>query len=106
MRELTREDANALEDLIRQLTKYCHAPGCQYSESCPAKHEECKKRLGLDTSIAWEAANILADLYSLVVDEVDLALKMETLCNIVERHQEYGKLWRLLAPARSLIWSV
>lgn len=47
---------------IHSLRRYVHLPTCTEIYSCPNKHPNCQKRLGLDTAIAWELADELAAL--------------------------------------------
>ncbi len=55
-KERFREVLDTLEALKEMLIKYCHAEECDNIHDCPASHEECAKKLGLDTAIAWELA--------------------------------------------------
>jgi len=42
-----------------ELAAYCHAEGCEDVWDCPEHKEECSRKLGPDTAIAWEMAALL-----------------------------------------------
>ena len=56
-KERFREVLDALEALEEMLRKYCHVKECDRIYDCPANHEECAKKVGLDTAIAWQLAH-------------------------------------------------
>ena len=57
-----------LRGVITELRKYAHSPDCGDFLKCPTEHQNCKWRLGLDTSIAWELADMASDLLEYIVD--------------------------------------
>ncbi|RLG42601.1 MAG: hypothetical protein DRO05_00560 [Thermoproteota archaeon] len=62
MEEVTMIEA-IKEELIKQrekLIQYCHDEECDSIYTCPQGHEKCKKKLDLDTAIAWVAGHILS----------------------------------------------
>jgi len=48
-----------LEEAVRRIRGYCHVEECEKVNECPTTHVECKKKLGLDTAIAWKVAECL-----------------------------------------------
>ena len=54
-------DELTTEYYVDALRAYCHKSSSCCIHECPENHELCKDSLGLDTSIAWEAAAILAE---------------------------------------------
>jgi len=89
-----------LENIEEELRKYCHHPDCFLSEQCPLLHLECKKKLGLDTAIAWCAANHISQLLS---DSSAIQLHetcIDELLAIVTFHsRDFPLLHRLLQEA-------
>ena len=105
MEKKIREVCDTLRALGIELRCYCHSEECNKITQCPSYHEDCRKKLDLDTSIAWE-----------LFREVDLVLwwikrdrRMTYLClertlpivgafaGVVERHQEsYSRLLGLV----------
>jgi len=65
----TRE---ALENIRKELLKYCHHKKCRFFVFCPANHPKCKKKLGLDTAIAWRVARHIVSLPSMKKPNLDL----------------------------------
>ena len=74
-KERFREVLDALEALEEMLRKYCHAEECDAIYSCPADCEECAKKLGLDTAIAWQ----LADRVRVILDCVEVSREQTLL---------------------------
>ncbi len=108
MSKKEKEILKRLERLRIELLKYCHTDNCEALEEDPSLHEKCAKNLGLDTSIAWEAARLLYRLdtehYSrgwIPFPLLDIVKRsMLTLCLVVGRHKaQYPGLYGLLDTA-------
>jgi len=52
----------ALKNIRKELLKYCHHKKCRFFVRCPTDHPKCKKKLGLDTAIAWRVARHIVSL--------------------------------------------
>jgi len=74
-KERFREVLDALEALEEKLMKYCHVEECDAIYDCPADHEECAKKLGLDTAIAWQ----LADRVRIILNCVEVSREQTLL---------------------------
>ena len=94
-----------LEKIEEALRRYCHSEGCREIHVCPNFHEECAKRLGLDTSIAWELAGevrLLAEGIEKDSRWIPLylrdAARMADICEkVVRRHERsFPELYRLV----------
>ena len=57
-----------LRGVIADLRKYAHNPACEDFLLCPTSHPNCQGRLGLDTSLAWELADMSSTLLEYIVD--------------------------------------
>jgi len=55
----------ALKNIRKELLKYCHHKKCRFFVRCPTDHPKCKKKLGLDTAIAWQVARHIVSLLSI-----------------------------------------
>ncbi len=92
IKKLRRKD-KTLKRLIKELRAYCHAPHCRFLTSCPSLHKKCKEKLGLDTAIAWQAANLLEE----VREVSNIIPQINQLRYIVLQHSlRYHKLAILL----------
>lgn len=102
-----------VEEIVKvevALQKYAHSARCKFYVECPATHDTCKKRLGLDTSIAWDLAYHISTLYeSKKLIQEDLKTKVgqidyltTALSNIVNRHG-YTKLRALIKQVKSVL---
>ena len=93
MNELKKEDEKELQELLGKLRKYAHRGNSKCDiEECP---EECdvKHKLGLDTAIAWIAAEKLDGL-----SNVQTAYGIvDALTSVADLHlDKYEKLYSLL----------
>ena len=94
MEERIQEVLEVLRKLEKWLRGYCHAEKCSAIHECPADHEECAKKLGLDTAIAWELRDdVEAVLYWMERDTKRARKFLEwaivtasAFANVVERH--------------------
>ena len=96
------------EELIKQrekLIQYCHDEECDSIYLCPQGHEKCKKKLGLDTAIAWVAGHILSSiLYQTSEDLRDNFHTLLYLYEIVRLHKDqYPVLTQLLRDTVHLV---
>ncbi|RLG42600.1 MAG: hypothetical protein DRO05_00555 [Thermoproteota archaeon] len=90
----------ALENIEKELRKYCHHPDCFLPEQCPLKHLECKKKLGLDTAIAWRAANHISRLLTSRSPSQFHEICIDEFLAVVTLHsKEFPLLYRLLEEA-------
>lgn len=48
-----------LDEMEKELRRYCHDEHCRRIFGCPKSHPKCRTRLGLDTAIAWTAACLI-----------------------------------------------
>ena len=53
-----------LREVYYNLLKYCHHSSCTDPISCPLHDYKCKRLLGLNTAIAWYAAQSLHKVYA------------------------------------------
>ena len=95
-----------LETQRKKLLRYCHYEMCEQPQECPWGHEHCRKRLGLDTAIAWVAGDLIRQilhelsLKDLIVDRNILLY----LYQVVQLHaNQYSILSQLLKDALSLV---
>jgi len=93
-----------LERTKEQLLRYCHHKDCCSLGQCPDRHPKCKEKLGLDTAIAWCAAQHITSLLKeeRMNDHVTLLYLtcINTLLNVVALHsREFSQLYRLLDDA-------
>jgi len=72
----------ALKNIRKELLKYCHHKKCRFFVRCPTDHPKCKKKLGLDTAIAWQVAKHIAFLLSLNRINPDTSLIQDRLDRI------------------------
>ena len=91
----------ALENIEKELRKYCHHPDCFLPEQCPLLHLECKKKLGLDTAIAWRAADHISKLLndSAIVQLYEKICIDELLTVVTLHSREFPLLHHLLREA-------
>ena len=54
-----QEIRKKLEIQRKKLLQYCHCPACDDLYECPWTHKDCRKKLNLDTAIAWTVSNII-----------------------------------------------
>jgi len=98
----TAEYAMSMRELYTALRRYCHAITCDSIEACPRAHPDCRGMLGLDTAIAWEAAEAveMCLVYYKENDFENFRTELErvtVLFDVVTRHQEtHQQLYRLL----------
>jgi len=62
---------NRLAQIHMSLRAYCHHEKCDHPEECPTYHEKCRKKLGLDTAIAWQAAHQIESCISHVRGRIE-----------------------------------
>ena len=101
MYDLARE---MLEKIKEELLKYCHHENCLLPEQCPKRHPRCKKKLGLDTAVAWRAAQNITSLLSeerasYRIIQTYLTHINELYAIITLRSEEFSQLYRLLGRA-------
>jgi len=90
-----------LEKTKEQLLRYCHHKDCCSLRQCPSRHPKCKEKLGLDTAIAWCAAQHITSLLKEERMNDHIALSyltcINTLLDVVALHsKEFPLLYRLL----------
>jgi len=93
-----------LEKIKEEFLKYCHHENCLFPEQCPKRHPKCKEKLGLDTAVAWRAAQNIIFLLS---EERTSYRTIQTylthineLYAVITLHsEEFPKLYRLLDMA-------
>ena len=103
-----------LEKATEGLARYCHAEDCEDIWDCPLNHEKCSRKIGLDTSIAWEMAERFKYAYEIlqrdppwprdVIREILLITRF--ISGVVARHKiGFPKLWEPLCDGwRALVW--
>lgn len=47
-----------LNKFMNDFRRYCHTKRCLLTDECPEKHFWCKRKLNLDTSIAWRSKDV------------------------------------------------
>ena len=97
------------EKLIKQrekLLQYCHDETCNNIYTCPWEHEKCKKKLDLDTAIAWMVGYMIFQIfYKASLDDLkDYLRTFSYLYEIVRLHQDrYPVLSQLLYDTYRLL---
>jgi len=87
MSDYTTSVQEALKEVRKELLKYCHHKKCRFPERCPTDHPKCKKKLGIDTAIAWRAAQHIASL--LHMEEANPINLNDVIQNCLERIGEH-----------------
>jgi len=62
---------NRLTEISTNLYAYCHHEKCDQPGECPIHHKKCRKKLGLDTAIAWQAAHQVESCISHVIAKTE-----------------------------------
>jgi len=102
-----REICEKLDQFRYALAAYCHDENCKEVYECPYHNEKCRQRLGLDTSLAWEASYLVwrvwwaAKTNMLALEEIErIYYVLCVLRSIVSRHfEKFSELVGLLNGA-------
>jgi len=92
--ERYEEICEKLDRLCDSFAMYCHAEGCKEIHFCPYHKEECRQKLGLDTSLAWEAKSLLS--------YIRLSLKSHSESEVFKKDVKIA--WYMISALQSIVW--
>ncbi|RLB06437.1 MAG: hypothetical protein DRG83_00210 [Deltaproteobacteria bacterium] len=92
--EKYEEVCEKLNHLCRAFAMYCHAENCKEIYECPFHKKECRQKLGLDTSLAWEVKSLLS--------YIRFSLRFQSELEIIKK--DVRIVWYIISVLQSIIY--